>query len=89
MGSPALHSMELEVEQTAEGEPADGELPVEVYSSTTAAATKEDHMAGLQANCRPSGTWVESPQKDLERLSCPSSLPLWHEWHPPARWPHS
>jgi hypothetical protein len=40
------------VEQTAVGELADAELPTEVYGSPTATAMKEDHVAGLQAECR-------------------------------------
>jgi hypothetical protein len=67
----------------------DAELPTEVYGSpTTAEEEEEDHAAGLQAECRLGDTWVKRPQKDLERLSCPSSPPLWHGWHPPAGWHH-
>jgi hypothetical protein len=84
-----MQSVELEVEQTTVGELADTKLSTEVYDSPTVATATEDPVAGLQAECRPSGTWAEHPQKDLKRLSCPSSLPLWHEWHPPVRWHHS
>jgi hypothetical protein len=82
MGSLALQSTELKVEQTTIGELADAELPAEVYGSPTATEEEEDHMAVLQTECRLRGTWAEHPQKDLERLSCPSSLPSWHGWHP-------
>jgi hypothetical protein len=76
------------VEARVACELADTKLPVEVYGSPTTATTKADHTAGLQAKCRPGGTWVEHPQ-DLERLSFPSSLLLWHGWHPPAVWQQS
>jgi hypothetical protein len=88
MGSLALQSVELEVEQTAAGKRADAELLTEVYGSPTA-ATVEDHAPGLQTECRPGDTWAERTQKDLERLSFPSSLPSWHGWHPPTEWHHS
>jgi hypothetical protein len=76
------------VEQAAVGELADVELPAQVYGSPIAAA-EEDYAAGLQTECRLGDTWLERPQMDLERLSCPSSLPWWHGWYPPAKWPHS
>jgi hypothetical protein len=65
------------VEHTDVGELTDAELPTKVYSNPIVAA-EEDHTAGLQVECRPGGTWVKRPQKDLEWLSCPSSLPWWH-----------
>jgi hypothetical protein len=34
----------------------DAELPAEAYGSPTAATTEEDHVASLQAECRPGGT---------------------------------
>jgi hypothetical protein len=74
------------MEQTTMGELVDAELPAKVYGRPTAAAEEEDHAASLQAECRLDGTWAEHPKKDLERLSCPSSLPSWHGWHPPAGW---
>jgi hypothetical protein len=46
------------VEQTATGKLVDSELLVEVYSSPTA-IEEEDHMAGLQAECRLGGTWAK------------------------------
>jgi hypothetical protein len=61
MGRPSLQSVELEVEQTVAGELADAELPTEVYDSPTAIAAKEDHVAGLQVECRLGGNWVEHP----------------------------
>jgi hypothetical protein len=66
--------MELKVEQIVVGGPADTELHAEVYGSPTI-ATEEDHTDGLQAECRPGVTWAEHPQKDLERLTCPSPPP--------------
>jgi hypothetical protein len=39
--------MELEVEQTTEGEPADVEQPAEVYGCPIPAIAEEDHTAGL------------------------------------------
>jgi hypothetical protein len=64
------------------------ELLAKVYGSPIIAA-EEDHMAGLHVECRLGGIWAERPQKDLERLSCSSSLPSWYECHPPAEWLHS
>jgi hypothetical protein len=46
------------VEETAAGGQADTELPAKVYGSPTTAA-EVDHMAGLQAECTPDGTWAE------------------------------
>jgi hypothetical protein len=64
------------VEQASAGGLVDVELPAEVYGSPTTATGAEDHVAGLQAECRPGDTWAECPQKVLEWPSCPSSLPL-------------
>jgi hypothetical protein len=58
MGSPALQSMKVEVEQAAVGGPVDTKLPAKVYGSPPV-AVEEDHMASLQAECTPGGTWVE------------------------------
>jgi hypothetical protein len=77
------------VELTALGGWADGELPTEEYGSPTAAVVEEDHTTGLQEGCRLGSTWVECPPKVLEWLSCPSSPPSWHGWHPLAGWRHS
>jgi hypothetical protein len=43
------------------GELTDAELPAEVYSSPTAVVAEEDHVAGLQVECRLGGTWVKRP----------------------------
>jgi hypothetical protein len=77
------------VEQTIVSELADMELPAEVYGGPTSAAVERDHATSLQAECRLGGTWAKRPQKDLERLSCLSSLPSWHEWHHPTGWCHT
>jgi hypothetical protein len=74
MGSPTLQPAEVEVEQTATGEPADAKLPAEVYGSPTA-TVEENCMVGLQAECRLGGTWVEHPQKVLEGPCCSSDFP--------------
>jgi hypothetical protein len=89
MGSLALQSLELEVEQTVVGKLADAELPAEVYGSPTTTTAEEDHTTSLQAECRLGSTSAEHPQKDLEQLSFPSSLPSWCRWHPPVGWHHS
>jgi hypothetical protein len=89
MGSSALQSTEVEVEQTSVCKLVDTELPGKVYGSPIVTAAMEDHVAGLQAECRPGSTCAEHPQKYLEQLSCPSSLPRWYRWHLPAGWRHS
>jgi hypothetical protein len=54
-------AVELEVEQPATGRREDmGPLAKVDVGST--AAMKEDHMAGLKAECRPSVTWAERPR---------------------------
>jgi hypothetical protein len=63
MGSLALQFVELDVEQTTAGGLEDAELPAEVYDSPTAAVAEEDHVAGLQAECRLGGTCEERPRR--------------------------
>jgi hypothetical protein len=60
-GYPVYRVPTLKVEQTAAGELAHVELPAEVYGSPTTTLEEEDHTAGLHAECRPSGNWVELP----------------------------
>jgi hypothetical protein len=56
MGSPALQTTELKVQQTTADGLVDTKLHAEVYGSPTAATVVEDHAAGLQAECRPGDT---------------------------------
>jgi hypothetical protein len=58
--------VELEVEQAVAGGLANTKLLAEVYGSPSASTKEEYHMVGLQAECRPGGTWAECPQKVLE-----------------------
>jgi hypothetical protein len=63
MGSPALQSMELDVEQTTEAELVDVQLLVEGYGNPTSATMEENHPAALQVGCRPGDTWVDHPKR--------------------------
>jgi hypothetical protein len=48
----------LEVEQPVVGRLEDVGPPAEVDGGSTT-VTERDHAAGLMAECRPGGTWVE------------------------------
>jgi hypothetical protein len=54
-------AVELEVEQLVVGKQEDVGPPTEVDADSTA-TTKGDYMAGLKAECRLGGTWVERPR---------------------------